>query len=144
MITSWKTFALILLCTVSFTGCTPTNNKEKASTRYAKGTVIHITSEQEFNRVIANGDVVVDFYASWCGPCQRMSPIIDELAPEMTDVTFVKLDTEKFDTITKKYNVRGLPTLIFFRAGQKLRQVTGLRSKIELRKEIKGTYYEIA
>lgn len=140
MLTTWKTSALIVLCMISFTGCSQTSAKEKTSERYAKGAVIHITSEQEFNKVIANGNVVVDFYASWCGPCQRMSPIIDELAPEMTDVTFVKLDTEKFDAITKKYNVRGLPTLIFFRAGQKLRQITGLRSKIELRKEVKLSY----
>lgn len=140
MLTNWKTSALILLCTISFTGCTHTNAKEQVSERYAKGTVVHITSEQEFNKIIANGNVLVDFYASWCGPCQRMSPIIDDLAPEMTDVTFVKLDTEKFDTITKKYNVRGLPTLVFFKGGQKLRQITGLRTKIELRKEIKATY----
>lgn len=137
---NYKTSALILLCTVSFTGCTQKSNKEKTVKRTEAGTVIHLSAEQEFNTVIANGNVVVDFYASWCNPCQRMSPIIDELAKEMTNITFVKVDTDKFKELSKNFGVRGLPTLAFFKDGQKISQKTGGRSKIELRNEINKTY----
>ena len=141
MKTNWKTSALILLCTVSLTGCTQTNNKEKApEQRSEAGAVVHVSSEQEFNNAIAQGNVVVDFYASWCGPCQRMSPIIDDLAKEMLGTIFVKVDTEKFKALSTQFGVRGLPTLVFFKDGQKVRQVTGARSKVELRNEINKTF----
>jgi len=140
MKTYWKTSVLILLCTVSLTGCTQKNNKEKNTTQAETGAVIHITTEQEFNNAISQGNVVVDFYASWCGPCQRMSPIIDELAKEMIGITFVKVDTEKFNALSKNFGVRGLPTLAFFKDGQKIRQVTGARSKVDLRNEINKTF----
>ncbi len=137
---NYKTSALIFLCTVSFTGCVQKNDKAKMVKRTETGTVIHIGSEQEFNDAIANGNVVVDFFASWCGPCQRMSPIIDDLAKEMTSITFVKVDTEKFKDLTKNFGVRGLPTLVFFKDGQKISQKTGARSKVELRNEINTTF----
>lgn len=136
-----KTSAFILLCSVSLTGCEPQSKKEKAPARTAiAGSVIHISSEQEFNATISQGNVLVDFYASWCGPCQRMSPIIDELAKEMTDVTFVKVDTDKFDALCKNYAIRSLPTLAFFKNGNKVHTITGARSKVELRNEIKKTF----
>jgi len=132
--------ALLLLCTVSFTGCVQKNDKEKGIKRSTAGTVIHINSEQEFDEITANGNVVVDFFAHWCGPCQKMGPIFDETAKEMPDTTFVKVDTEKFTDLSKRFGVRGLPTLMFFKNGKKIGQKTGLLTKAELRKEINKTY----
>ncbi len=141
MKTNWKTSALILLCTVSLTGCTQTNTKEKAPEQTTEtGAVIHIGSEQEFNNAIAQGNVVVDFYSNGCGPCQRMSPVIDDLAKEMLGTIFVKVDTEKFKALSTKFGIRAVPTLIFFKDGQKIRQVSGARSKVELRNEINTTF----
>jgi thioredoxin 1 len=135
----WKTSACVLLCTVAFTGCTQ-KNKEKASVHRQAGTVIHIASESEFDTVIAQGNVVVDFYASWCGPCKNMGPIIDELAKEMTQITFVKVDTEKFNMLSKRFSIRSLPTFIFFKDGQKIQQVVGAHRKVELRNEIQKAF----
>lgn len=135
----YKTSALIILCSVAFTGCT-SSNKEKAPARAQTGTVIHISSEQEFNSAIAQGNVVVDFYMDGCGPCGLMGPIVDDLAKEMSPVKFVKIETGAFNDLTKKYGIRGVPTFLFFKAGQKIRQFTGARSKNELRNEINKTF----
>jgi thioredoxin 1 len=87
----------------------------------------------------ANQLVLVDFFATWCGPCQAQAPIIEDLSKEYEGkVKIGKLDIEHDLAVAQKYNVMSVPTLIFFKAGQEVKKLVGLQSKEELRKEIDG------
>ncbi|AHA27508.1 thioredoxin [Candidatus Liberibacter americanus] len=74
--------------------------------------------------------VIVDFWASWCGPCMRLSPIIDEIADELSDkVKIVKVNTEENPSINTQYNVLSIPTLILFKNGKMIDSMIGVSSK---------------
>lgn len=73
--------------------------------------------------------VLVDFFAVWCGPCQMMSPIIDQLADTVGDKAVVgKVDTEQEPELAEKYNVMSIPTLIIFKNGEPVETLMGVQS----------------
>ncbi|MGI8821105.1 MAG: thioredoxin [Chthoniobacterales bacterium] len=77
--------------------------------------------------------VLVDFWAEWCGPCKMIAPLLDEIAREKGDTIKVgKVDIDKNQSLSFKYNVRAIPTLLFFKNGQVVDQVTGMTSKKDL------------
>jgi thioredoxin 1 len=77
--------------------------------------------------------VLVDFWAEWCGPCKMIAPLLDEIAREKGDTLKVgKVDIDKNQSLSFKYNVRAIPTLLFFKNGQVVDQVTGMTSKKDL------------
>ena len=83
-------------------------------------------------------NVVVDFWAEWCMPCKMLSPIIEELAKEFAGkVVFAKLNTDENPLIANKYNITGIPTLIFFRKGKPVDKIVGAVPKGELVRWIK-------
>ena len=69
--------------------------------------------------------VVVDFFATWCGPCKRLAPQIDKLAEKHPKVHFYKVDVEKLDTVAHKYKVQAMPTILFFKNGAVVSTVVG-------------------
>ncbi|KAL6213915.1 hypothetical protein ACLB2K_013354 [Fragaria x ananassa] len=74
-----------------------------------------------FDDLLANSDrpVLVDFYATWCGPCQFMAPILNEVSITLNDkIQVVKIDTEKYPSIADKYGIQALPTFIIFKDGE--------------------------
>ena len=74
-----------------------------------------------FNTEVINSDklTVVDFYATWCGPCRKLSPILEEVETELNDrVNFAKIDTDDNIDAAKEYQVSGLPTLLVFKNGE--------------------------
>ncbi|XP_062024728.1 thioredoxin Y1, chloroplastic-like [Rosa rugosa] len=74
-----------------------------------------------FDDLLANSDrpVLVDFYATWCGPCQFMAPILNEVSITLNDkIQVVKIDTEKYPSIADKYGIQALPTFIIFKDGK--------------------------
>ena len=80
-----------------------------------------------------DGVAIVDLWAQWCGPCRVLGPIVDDLAREFQGrVKVAKLDIDQNPVTVARYNVRSIPTLLFFRHGQLLETVVGLRSKNEL------------
>ena len=87
--------------------------------------VLELT-DANFDAEVINSDkpVIVDYWATWCGPCKMLSPIIEELAGEMPDAVFGKMDVQKNTTGTK-YGVMALPTLMIFKGGQKVDALTG-------------------
>ena len=95
--------------------------------------VIKITAEN-FEEEVVKSDVpvLVDFWAPWCGPCKMLSPIIDEIAAEVTDVKICKVNTDEADTIALKYRVMSIPTLILFKNGQPVSTSVGAKSKAEV------------
>ena len=93
-----------------------------------------ISASQFDNEVLQSEvPVLVDFWAEWCGPCKMIAPVLDEIAKEKGDSVKVgKVDIDKNQSLSFKYNVRAIPTLLFFKNGQVVDQVTGMTSKKDL------------
>lgn len=93
--------------------------------------------DNSFDKGIAEGIVLVDFYADWCGPCRMLAPVVDELAKEMQDkITVAKVDTDQSVNVAAKYEVTSIPTLILFKKGQIVKRVVGLKDLDALRKMV--------
>ncbi|CAI5505339.1 unnamed protein product [Closterium sp. Naga37s-1] len=84
--------------------------------------------------MIQTADVVlVDFYATWCGPCQIVAKTLEQVSAQVGDsVKIVKIDTEKYPKLASRYNIQGLPTLMLFRKGQVIDRVEGALSAQDL------------
>ncbi len=81
--------------------------------------------------------VMVDFWATWCGPCKIVAPVVEELAKEYEGkVTFVKVNTDENQDLATRYNIRGIPTLMFFKEGNMADQVVGAVPKAQLKSKI--------
>jgi thioredoxin len=90
--------------------------------------------ESNFDREI-NGEkpVLVDFWAEWCGPCKLIAPLLEEIAREKADaVKVAKVNVDENQSLSFKYNIRAIPSLLFFKNGQLRDQVTGMTSKKDL------------
>ena len=85
--------------------------------------------EKDFNDLIKDR-AVVDFYATWCGPCKMFAPIFEEVSNDY-DYNFVKLDGGKYNDIARKYGVMSIPTIILFESGKEVKRFTGFMSKEE-------------
>ncbi len=72
---------------------------------------------------------LVDFYADWCGPCQMMSPIIDEISEELTDVKFGKVNIDDYPEIAANYGIMSIPTLLIFKNGELNNTFVGVTAK---------------
>ena len=80
------------------------------------------------------GLVVVDFWAEWCGPCRAIAPVLEQLATTYAGkLRVTKLDVDQHPRTPMKFNVRSIPTLLFFKNGQVADQVVGMRSKRDLK-----------
>lgn len=75
------------------------------------------------------GVVLVDFYATWCGPCKMTGPIIEQLSEEMKNVKFVKVDVDQNQELTSQYQVFSIPTFVVFKDGQVVGQFAGAMGK---------------
>jgi thioredoxin 1 len=98
-----------------------------------------VVNDGNFDEAVlkAKTPVLVDFWAPWCAPCRTMSPIVDELAKEYDGrIGFGKLNTDENPTVSQRYNIRGIPTLLLFRNGKPVDQVVGLRTKADLKKHL--------
>ena len=81
--------------------------------------------------------VLVDFFATWCGPCKMLSPILREVKDSLGDtVSIIKIDVDKNQQISSKYQVRGVPTMILFQNGKQLWRQSGVLAKEEIIKTI--------
>lgn len=78
------------------------------------------SSEAHLNQFSSIGNVIIDFYADWCGPCNRMSPIIDSVASSMPRFTFIKVNRDYFVDLTNTFKINSIPTLIFLKDGKEI------------------------
>ena len=87
-------------------------------------------NEQEFEELKMGDElVVVDFHADWCGPCKVLSPILDELAAEIDNVHFVKINVDNYPQLSGSYEVMAVPTVIMFKGGEVRDRFSGVQSK---------------
>lgn len=95
--------------------------------------------EKESFTDIINGEVpvLIDFYATWCGPCQYQLPIMDEVASEMGEgARVLKVDIDKNQSLASKLGIRSVPTLMIFKKGEIKWRVSGVKDKLELVKTL--------
>ena len=99
-------------------------------------------TDANFESEVLSGDtpVVVDFWAEWCGPCKLVAPLLDELAAEYDGkVKVAKLNVDENPNTSMKFQVRSIPTILFFKDGQVVDQVIGAHSKADLKKHFDAT-----
>lgn len=93
---------------------------------------------QDFEQEVLKSEkpVIVDFWASWCGPCMMVSPLVDELSEEITDVKFCKVNVDEEQQLAVKFGIESIPTLLFFEGGKLKDQLIGAVPKAQLKKFI--------
>ena len=92
--------------------------------------VLHITKENFENEVLkSDRPVLLDFWASWCGPCRMVSPIIDEIAEETTDKKVFKINVDEQPELAQAFGVMSIPTLVVMKDGEVVGQSVGVKSK---------------
>ncbi len=104
------------------------------------GAIIEI-DDDSFEMEVLNSEkpVMVDFWAPWCGPCRAIGPIVEELEKAYGDkVKFVKVNVDDNPVTPSKYGIRAIPTMIFFKNGESVKDITGMVAKTKLEDTIKG------
>lgn len=96
-----------------------------------------IVTQANFDEVINDGVVLVDFYADWCGPCKMLAPVLDELAEEFAGTAqVVKVNVEEDNELAAKYQVQSIPSIKVFKNGQLVNETMGFQPKANLAKMI--------
>lgn len=108
------------------------NSKEES-----KVEVLKITNNSFEEEVLnSEGNVIIDFYADWCGPCKMMSPIIDNIAEENPNVKVGKVNVDEAQDLAMQYNVMSIPTIIIFKDGKVQKKFVGVTGKEDIVKEL--------
>ncbi len=86
---------------------------------------IEIKSAEQFQEETASGRVLVDFYATWCGPCKMLAPYVKKLANEHPEVKVLKVDVDEVEELARGFEVYSIPTLLYFEDGKVMRKSLG-------------------
>ncbi len=90
--------------------------------------IIH-GNENNFNEDIKKGKVLVDFYATWCGPCRMLGPVLEDLATDRSEIKIIKIDIDENRELAKKYGIMSVPTLMLFNDGVNISTKNGFMPK---------------
>ena len=88
-----------------------------------------IINTEEYNELIKNGTVLVDFFAEWCGPCKMLGPVLEEVSEEFPDIEFVKVNVDENMDLAEKLGIMSIPTVYLFQDGIPVARMNGYRDK---------------
>lgn len=94
---------------------------------------IYNRNNDDFDALIKEGLTLVDFYAEWCGPCKMMGPVLESL----DDVNIIKVNVDDNEELSTEYRIMSIPTLMFFKDGEKKEEIVGFHSKEQLEEILK-------
>lgn len=89
-------------------------------------------NKEIFEKEIKEGKVLVDFNASWCGPCQMLKPVLEQLSEDRKDIKFISIDTDKEEELARSFGIMSIPCLILFEDGKEVKKAIGFQSKSNL------------
>lgn len=95
--------------------------------------MIELNNKEEFNKYIEEDKVLIDFYADWCGPCKIMMELLKEIDNE---IKIIKVNTDKYPELARKYKIMTIPNLIIFKKGKIIKEKSALMTKEELKEFI--------
>ena len=97
--------------------------------------MIYLDKEENFDDLIKEGTVLVDFSATWCGPCKMLESELESIEDK---IKIVKVDIDKFQKLTQEYRIMSVPTMIFYKDGEQVNEVVGYHTSDELLEIING------
>jgi thioredoxin 1 len=94
-------------------------------------------TDQSIDEVLSQNEItVIDFWAEWCGPCKMLGPVIDQLSLDNPDIVIGKLDVMSNELTSRKYDITGIPCVIFFKNGEEVNRIKGVLPKSALQEKI--------
>lgn len=95
-------------------------------------------NEENFNQKTEKGLVVVDFFATWCGPCQILGPIMEDIAEELKDVNIFKIDVDENEKVARDFGIMSIPTVVILKDGVEIDRHVGLMNRATLIEWVKS------
>ena len=96
--------------------------------------IIHLEEAKEFDKLIKEDKILVDFFATWCGPCKMLGPVLEKAE---SDIKVIKVDTDEFEDLAREYGVMSIPTLVLLEKGKEVKRNIGFLDKSSLEKFLK-------
>ena len=129
---------ILLLVVINMVIKRESASNEIQGTELSKEISIEVNSIN-FQKEVLNSDkkVLIDFYATWCVPCQMLSPVLEEVAAENSDIKLVKIDVDQNEELAYKYGISAMPTIIVMENGEEINRSIGVISKEDILKLLK-------
>jgi thioredoxin 1 len=116
-----------IVIAISAVGCSKQEVEEPSASVPASPTSVVVLNESNFDSEVQDGVVLVDFWATWCGPCKMQGPIVEEVAEQVQGRAKVtKLDVDTAPKVAQRFNIRSIPTLVVFKNGKPEKQFVGV------------------
>lgn len=100
--------------------------------------IIYLENATDFQEIINQEHVLVDFYADWCGPCRMLGPVLEQVEKERPNLTILKVDVDTFGELATQFGIRSIPTLILFKNGNNVGERKGYLAKAPLLNFVDG------